>query len=65
MPAIKKDFDDIVDFSTENESLKNKIGSYDENWLDESKSQLIKQIDDEERANSIMSRLEKQMKKQY
>ena len=35
MPAIKKAFDlmvdDIVDLSTENDALKNKIGSYDEN----------------------------------
>ena len=40
MPAIKKAFDilddDIVELSTENESLKNKIDSYDEKWLDES-----------------------------
>ena len=41
MPAIKKAFDllgdDIVDLSTENDALKNKIGSYDEKWLEESK----------------------------
>ena len=34
MPAIKKAFDllgdDIVDLSTKNDALKNKIGSYDE-----------------------------------
>ena len=34
MPAIKKAFDlmgdNIVELSTKNESLKNKIGSYDE-----------------------------------
>ena len=34
MPAIKKAFnllgDDIVELSTENDALKNKIGSYDE-----------------------------------
>ena len=34
MPAIKKAFDllggDLVELHTENESLKNKIGSYDE-----------------------------------
>ena len=37
MPAIKKAFnllgDDIVDLSTENDALKNKIGDYDEKWL--------------------------------
>ena len=36
MPAFKQAFDllgdDIVDSSTENESLKIKIGSYDEKW---------------------------------
>ena len=38
MPAIKKVFnllgDDIVELSTENDALKNKIGSYDEKWLE-------------------------------
>ena len=51
MPAIKKAFtllgDDIVKLSTENDALKNKIGSYDEEWLEESKIKLLKQIDDE------------------
>ena len=36
MPAIKKAFklmgDDIVELHTENETLKKKIGSYDEKW---------------------------------
>ena len=36
MPAIKKAFnllgDDIIELSTENETLKNKIGDYDEKW---------------------------------
>ena len=40
-PAIKKAFDlmgdDIVDLSTEKETSKNKIGDYDEKWLEESK----------------------------
>ena len=67
MPAIKKAFDllgdEIVELSTENESLKNKMGSYDEKWLEESKAKLLKQIDDGKRANSIMSRKQKQMKK--
>ena len=67
-PAIKKAFilmgDDIVELSTENDALKNKIGSYDEKWLAESKNKMLKQIDDEKRANLIMSRMKKQMEKQ-
>ena len=67
MPAIKKAFnlvgDDIVDLSTENDGLKNKKGSFDEKWLEESKNKMLKQIDDEKRANSIMSRMKKQMEK--
>ena len=67
MPAIKKAFDlmgdDIVELSTESESLKSKIRSYDEKWLEESKTKLLKQMDDEKRANLIMSRMQKQMKK--
>ena len=67
MPATKKAFDlmgdDIVEISTETESSE-KIGSYDENWLEESEARLLKQIDDEKRANLVMSRMEKQMKKQ-
>ena len=39
--------DDIVKLHTENERLKNKIGSSDEKWLTESKAKLVKQIDDE------------------
>ena len=68
MPAIRKAsdllVDDIVDLSTENDALKNQIGNYDEKWLEESKAKLLKQIDDEKRANLIMSRMKKQMKKQ-
>ena len=52
--------DDVVDLSTENDALKNKIGSYDEKWLKESKARLLQQIDDEKRANLIMSRMKKQ-----
>ena len=67
MPAIKKTFDllgdDIVDLSTENDALKNKIGDYDEKWLEESKNKMLNQIDDEKRANLIMSRMKKQMEK--
>ena len=66
MPAIKKAFDllgvDIVDLSTENDVLKSKIGSNDE-WLEESKAKLLKQIDDEKRAILIMFRMRKQMGK--
>ena len=54
MPAIKKAFklmgDDIVELSTENDALKK--GSYDEKWLKDSKTKLLKQIDDEKRARS-------------
>ena len=67
MPAIKKAFnilgDDIVELSTENDALKDKIGSYDEKWLEESENKMLKQIDDEKRANLIMSRMKKQMEK--
>ena len=67
IPAIKKAFtlmgNDIVDLSTENDALKDKIGDYDEKWLQESKEKLLKDIDDEKRANLIMSRMKKQMDK--
>ena len=47
MPAIKKAFnlmgDDIIELSTENDALKNKIDSYDERWLEESKAKLLKE----------------------
>ena len=68
MPAIEIEFnlmgDDIVELSTENGILKNKIGFYDEKWLEESKAKLIKQIDDEKRGKLIMSRMKKQRNKQ-
>ena len=67
MPAIKKAFnllgDGIVDLTTENDALKEKIGDYDEKWLQKSKEKLLKDIDDEKRANLIMSRMKKQMNK--
>ena len=67
MPAIKKAFnllgDDIVELSTENYALKNKIGFYDDKWPEASKNKMLKQIDDGKRANSIMSRVKKQMEK--
>ena len=68
MPVIKKAFnllgDDIVELSTEKDALKNKIGSHDEKWLEETTNKLLNQIDDEKRANLIMSRMKKQMNKQ-
>ena len=68
MPAIKKAFnlmeDDIVELIAENKPLKNQIGEFDEIWLQESKVKLLKEIDDEKRANLIMSRMNKQMEKQ-
>ena len=67
MPAIKKTFyligNDIVELHRENEFLKNKIGSYDEKWLAESKARLLQQIDDEKKTNLIMSRMKKQNNK--
>ena len=67
MPAIKEAFnllgDDIVELSTENDASKNKIGCYDERWHEESKAKLLKQIDDEKRANLITFRMQKQMNK--
>ena len=67
MPANRKAFnllgDNIVEISTENDALKNKIGSYDEKWLEESKARMLQQIDDEKRTNLIMSRMKKQMNK--
>ena len=69
MPAIKEAFtligNDIVDLSTENDALKEKISDYDEKWLQESKEKLLKDIDDEKRPNLIMSRMKEQMNKKY
>ena len=69
MPAIKKASnlmgDDIVKLFTEIDALKSKTRSYDERWLEESKNKMLKQIDDEKRANLVMSKMKKQMKKQY
>ena len=63
MPAIRKAFDlvadGIVDLSIENECLKNKIGSYDEKWLQESKDRLLKQIIIERTANLFTSGIKK------
>ena len=57
--AFNLSSDDISELTTENDALKNKIGSYDQQWFDESKAKLLKQIDGEKRANSIMSRMKK------
>ena len=68
MPAIKEAFtlmgNDIVDLSTENDALKEKIGDYDQKWLEDSKAKLLKDINDKKRADLIMSRMKKQMEKQ-
>ena len=65
MPAIKKAFnvlgDDIIELGVENDALKNQIGDYDQKWLEDSKAKLLKDINDEKRANLIMSRMKKQM----
>ena len=65
MPAIKKAFnfsgDDIIELQTENKNLGNQIGSYDEKCFEESKAKLLKQIDDEKRANITMSKMRKQI----
>ena len=67
MPAIKKAFnlmgDDIIELDAENQTLKNKIGGYDEKWLEESKARLLKQINDDKRASIIMERMKKQLSK--
>ena len=67
MPSTKKAFDlmgdGIVDLSTKNETLKNQMGDYDQKWLEESKAKLLKDFNDERRANFIMSRMKKQMNK--
>ena len=67
MPAIKKAFnvlgDDIIEIIVENDALKNQIGDYDQKSLEESKAKLLKDINDEKRANLIMSRMKKQMNK--
>ena len=67
MLSIEKSFDlmgdDIVDLSTEKDALRNKIGDYDERGLEKTKTKLLKQIDDDKRANLIMSRMKKKMEK--
>ena len=69
MPAIKRAFnlmgDNMVKISIENGSLKNQIGDYDEKWPQESKANLLKEIDNEKKATLIVSRMKKHMIKQY
>ena len=69
MPAIEKVFDllgdDIVELFTKNETFKIKTGSADEKGLEECENYILKQFDDEKIAHLIISRMEKQMKKQY
>ena len=55
---------DIVELSTENETLKNQVGDYDQKCLEESKTKLLKKIEYEKIANLIISRMKKQMEKQ-
>ena len=55
--------DDVIELSVENDALKNQIGNNDKEWLEESKAKLLKEIDDDKRANLLMSRMQKQMGK--
>ena len=48
---------DILELHTENEALKNQLGDYNQIRLEESKTKLLKQIDDEKRASLISSRM--------
>ena len=68
MPVIKKDFDlmgdDIVEKSTAKKTSKSKTDSCDEKWTKESEG-VLKQFDDDKRAKLILSRMQKQMKKQF
>ena len=65
MPAIKEVFGflgrDMVALSRKNDALKNQIGDYDGKWLEESKTNLLKQINDEKTENIIVCGLQKQM----
>ena len=56
--------DDIVELSTEIETLKNKIASNDEKKPEEYEAKILKQIDDEKKAKVIISRMKEQMNKQ-
>ena len=58
MPAITKVFhimgDYLTELLTENQSLKNEKGSYDEKWLEKIEARLLKQINDKTTASSIV-----------
>ena len=60
MQSIEKAFDlmsdDKLELSTESESLKNKISSYDENCLKKSKTNLLRKIDYGKGAAKILAR---------
>ena len=46
--------DDIVDLCTEDQSLKKKKGSFEEKWVEESETRILRQLIDDERANLIV-----------
>ena len=50
--------DAIVESPRENVSVKNKMGLYDEKWLEENEAKLSKRINDEKGENIYMSRIE-------
>ena len=66
MPAIKKAFvlmgDDIVELTTENDSWKIKMGSFDEKRLKESKARLLNQIGDGKGTNLRVLRIHNRLK---
>ena len=49
----------MMELLTANESLKTKLGSLDERWLEETEAKLLKQFDEKKRANLFMTRMEK------
>ena len=55
----------MVELHRENETWIDQKGDSDEKLIEESKAELLKQIDDEKRANLNMPRREKQMNKPY
>ena len=69
MLPIKTSFDllgdDTVQLSTENESLKIKVGSYDENWSEDFNAKLLNHFNDKKKAGLRMLGMDKQEKKHY
>lgn len=67
MPAVKKAFrmmtDDIVELSTENGILKDKIGNYDNEWLQKSKQKMLEETKNDKRAQIVMERMRAQLAK--